>query len=134
MQLNIDLIRDILLKAELNPFEILVSNDYFFDESDENYQKPKEFSCYSDEEIEYHVKYLEKTDFLKTKLSCGRKIKVTDLTTKSHIFVSNIKNIENWNKIKEISDNIGSSSIETLIKISEKLISKLIENHFIQFQ
>ena len=30
MQLNIDLIRDILLKAELNPFEILVSNDYFF--------------------------------------------------------------------------------------------------------
>ena len=42
-------------------------------------------------------------------------------------FLEGIGNDENWNKIKEISNNIGSTSINTLIEISEKLISKLID-------
>ena len=69
-----------------------------------------------------------------TKADYGKLIDILDLTVKGHNFVSNIKNDENWNKIKEISDNIGSSSVETLIKISDKLISELIDNQFIQHQ
>ena len=54
------------------------------------------------------------------------------MMTGFHMEKKNIKNDENWNKIKEISDNISSSSVETLIKISDKLISGLINNQFIQ--
>ena len=124
MRLNPDLIRDILLKAELESYSILGSGDGWFDDDEKNYQKPKELSSYSDKEI----------DLLITKADYGKLIDILDLTVKGHNFVSNIKNDENWNKIKEISDNIGSSSVETLIKISDKLISELIDNQFIQHQ
>lgn len=134
MQLNPDLIRDILLKAELGSYSILGSDDGWFDDDEKNYQKPKELSSYSDKEIEYHVNYLKEIELLITKVNYGKLIDILDLTVKGHDFVSNIKNDENWNKIKEISDNIGSSSVETLIKISDKLISELIDNQFIQHQ
>lgn len=127
MQLNPDLIRDILLKAELGSYSILGSADGWFDDDGKNYQKPKELSSYSDKEIEYHVNYLNEIELLITKVNYGKLIDILDLTVKGHDFVSNIKNDENWNKIKEISDNIGSSSVETLIKISDKLISELID-------
>lgn len=134
MQLSPDLIRDILLKAELGSYSILGSDDGWFDDDEKNYQKPKELSSYSDKEIEYHVNYLKEIELLITKVNYGKLIDILDLTVKGHDFVSNIKNDENWNKIKEISDNIGSSSVETLIKISDKLISELIDNQFIQHQ
>jgi hypothetical protein len=134
MQINPDLIRDILLKAELGSYSILGSADGWFDDDGKNYQKPKELSSYSDKEIEYHVNYLNEIELLITKVNYGKLIDILDLTVKGHDFVSNIKNDENWNKIKEISDNIGSSSVETLIKISDKLISELIDKQFIQHQ
>lgn len=119
MRLNPDLIRDILLKAELESYSILGSGDSWFDDDEKNYQKPKELSNYSDKEIEYHVKHLKEIDLLITKADYGKLIDILDLTVKGHNFVSNIKNDENWNKIKEISD---------------KLISELIDNQFIQHQ
>ena len=134
MQINPDLIRDILLKAELGSYSILGSADGWVDDDGKNDQKPKELSSYSDKEIEYHVNYLNEIELLITKVNYGKLIDILDLTVKGHDFVSNIKNDENWNKIKEISDNIGSSSVETLIKISDKLISELIDKQFIQHQ
>ena len=125
---------EILLKAELGTYSILGSGDGWFDDDEKNYQKPKELSSYSDKEIEYHVKYLKEIDLLITKANYGKLINILDLTVKGHNFVSNIKNDENWNKIKEISDNIGSSSVETLIKISDKLISKLIDKEISLYQ
>ena len=134
MRLNPDLIRNILLKTELGSFEVLSSINYddWFSHGKKEYQKPQEFLNFSDIEIEYHVDYLIKSDFITTKATYGNTIDISDLTIKGHNFVSNIKNDENWNKIKEISDNIGSSSVETLIKISDRLISELINNQFTQ--
>ena len=143
MQLNPDLIRDILLKAELGSFKILKNNDndvnFFkllkdkntlkqFEEEKEKYQKPEEFLSYSNREIEYHTLFLKEAELIVIeKNSITVTLKISDLTVAGHNFVSNIRNDKNWNKIKEISNNIGSTSINALIEISEKLISKLID-------
>lgn len=143
MQLNPDLIRDILLKAELGSFKILKKNDndvnFFkllkdkntlkqFEEEKEKYQKPEEFLSYSNREIEYHTLFLKEAELIVIeKNSITVTLEISDLTVAGHNFVSNIRNDKNWNKIKEISNNVGSTSINTLIEISEKLILKLID-------
>ena len=143
MQLNPDLIRDILLKAELGSFKILKKNDndvnFFkllkdkntlkqFEEEKEKYQKPEEFLSYSNREIEYHTLFLKEAELIVIeKNSITVTLEISDLTVAGHNFVSNIRNDKNWNKIKEISNNVGSASINTLIEISEKLILKLID-------
>ena len=143
MQLNPDLIRDILLKAELGSFKILKNNDndvnFFkllkdkntlkqFEEEKEKYQKPEELLSYSNREIEYHTLFLKEAELIVIKKnSITVTLEISDLTVAGHNFISNIRNDKNWNKIKEISNNVGSTSINTLIEISEKLISKLID-------
>ena len=143
MQLNPDLIRDILLKAELGSFKILKNNDndvnFFkllkdkntlkqFEEEKEKYQKPEEFLSYSNREIEYHTLFLKEAELIVIeKNSITVTLEISDLTVAGHNFVSNIRYDKNWNKIKEISNNVGSTSINTLIEISEKLILKLID-------
>ena len=143
MQLNPDLIRDILLKAELGSFKILKNDDndvnFFkllkdkntlkqFEEEKEKYQKPEEFLSYSNREIEYHTLFLKEAELIVIeKNSITVTLEISDLTVAGHNFVSNIRNDKNWNKIKEISNNVGSTSINTLIEISEKLILKLID-------
>lgn len=143
MQLNPDLIRDILLKAELGSFKILKNDDddvnFFkllkdkntlkqFEEEKEKYQTPEEFLSYSNREIEYHTLFLKEAELIVIKKnSINVTLEISDLTVAGHNFVSNIRNDKNWNKIKEISNNVGSTSINTLIEISEKLISKLID-------
>ena len=143
MQLNSDLIRDILLKAELGSFKILKNNDndvnFFkllkdkntlkqFEEEKEKYQKPEEFLSYSNREIEYHTLFLKEAELIVIKKnSITVTLEISDLTVAGHNFISNIRNDKNWNKIKEISNNVGSTSINTLIEISEKLILKLID-------
>ena len=143
MQLNPDLIRDILLKAELGSFKILKNNDndvnFFkllkdkntlkqFEEEKEKYQKPEELLSYSNREIEYHTLFLKEAELIVIeKDSITVTLEISDLTVAGHNFISNIRNDKNWNKIKEISNNVGSTSINTLIEISEKLVSKLID-------
>ena len=140
MQLNPDLIRDILLKAELGSFKILKNDDddvNFFKllkdkntlkQFEEKYQKPEEFLSYSNREIEYHTLFLKEAELIVIKKnSINVTLEISDLTVAGHNFVSNIRNDKNWNKIKEISNNVCSTSINTLIEISEKLISKLID-------
>jgi DNA repair ATPase RecN len=150
MELNPDLIRDILLKAELGSFKILKNDDddvnFFkllkdkntlkqFEEEKEKYQKPEEFLSYSNREIEYHTLFLKEAELIVIeKNSITVTLKISDLTVAGHNFVSNIRNDKNWNKIKEISNNIGSTSINALIEISEKLISKLIDKEISLYQ
>lgn len=150
MELNPDLIRDILLKAELGSFKILKNDDddvnFFkllkdkntlkqFEEEKEKYQKPEEFLSYSNREIEYHTLFLKEAELIVIKKnSINVTLKISDLTVAGHNFVSNIRNDKNWNKIKEISNNIGSTSINALIEISEKLISKLIDKEISLYQ
>ena len=150
MQLNPDLIRDILLKAELGSFKILKNDDddvnFFkllkdkntlkqFEEEKEKYQKPEEFLSYSNREIEYHTLFLKEAELIVIKKnSINVTLEISDLTVAGHNFVSNIRNDKNWNKIKEISNNIGSTSINALIEISEKLISKLIDKEISLYQ
>ena len=150
MQLNPDLIRDILLKAELGSFKILKNNDndvnFFkllkdkntlkqFEEEKEKYQKPEEFLSYSNREIEYHTLFLKEAELIVIeKNSITVTLEISDLTVAGHNFVSNIRNDKNWNKIKEISNNVGSTSINTLIEISEKLILKLIDKEISLYQ
>ena len=150
MELNPDLIGDILLKAELGSFKILKNDDddvnFFkllkdkntlkqFEEEKEKYQKPEEFLSYSNREIEYHTLFLKEAELIVIeKNSITVTLKISDLTVAGHNFVSNIRNDKNWNKIKEISNNIGSTSINALIEISEKLISKLIDKEISLYQ
>ena len=150
MRLNPDLIRDILLKAELGSFKILKNDDddvnFFkllkdkntlkqFEEEKEKYQKPEAFLSYSNREIEYHTLFLKEAELIVIKKnSITVTLEISDLTVAGHNFVSNIRNDKNWNKIKEISNNVGSTSINTLIEISEKLISKLIDKEISLYQ
>ena len=133
MQLNIDLIRDILLKTELGSFKFSKKYNNWDEDKEYNYSKSKDFPNYLNIEVEYHLNFLKEVELLILELKYGT-YEIFDLTVKGHSFVSNIRNIENWNKIKDISNNVGSSSIETLIKISEKLISELIDKQINQYQ
>lgn len=106
MQLNPDLIRDILLKAELGSFKILKNNDndvnFFkllkdkntlkqFEEEKEKYQKPEEFLSYSNREIEYHTLFLKEAELIVIeKNSITVTLEISNLTVAGHNFVSNI--------------------------------------------
>lgn len=124
MKLNPDCIRDILFTIEDNTS----FSEYMRVDSECSYEK---LSSYSYEEILYHIKQCELTGFI-TKVSwyLNGSCMIHDLSPSGHKFIADIRSDTNWNKTKEISKKIGSSSLDTLKQISIGVISELIKNQF----
>ena len=78
--------------------------------------------------IEENSVILSKYGFLKEHINLVNRY---ELTPEGHLFLADIKNDENWLKIKEISDKIGFSSLDSIKEIISYLRKSLINDCFI---
>ena len=119
MRLNPDCIRDILLYLE---DKIDAENDCVsFNELVDNLGK------YNRNMLYYHVNQISKHDFVDDVMYASNEpLFISDLTPKGHEFLANIRSNTKWNKVKGISEKIGSTSLDAIIQISSNVITDLI--------
>lgn len=123
MKLNPDCIRDVLLYVEGNTS----LQEFVYVGPDEI---PSELSCYSPDEVMYHIKQAELSRLIDTAswdLDGGCIIKY--LLPEGHQFLSNIHEENNWKKTKEIAKAVGSNSLDVLKDIASNVIATLIQSH-----
>ena len=140
--MNLDCIRDILLEVEeklfisverkvkwggegyypYDDFEIIVSSHL------SSHNDLKYLSKYSPDKIKENSVILSKYGLLKEHINIVNRY---ELTPEGHLFLADIKNDENWLKIKEISDKIGFSSLDSIKEIISYLRKSLINDCFI---
>lgn len=85
--------------------------------------------------IKYTVKYLEEADLLdaliiEADMAPVLGFRIYDIKPLGHEFISNIRNDTIWNNVKDFSKKVGSTSIRSLISISEIVVSETIKNTF----
>ena len=124
MKLNPDCIRAILLTIEENTDN----------KKGLCYSNKEEFpllAVYTENEVRYHINQCElsKLIIITTKF-LGGKMLISDLSPKGHEFLANVQNDNNWNKTKEIANQIGSYSLDALKQIATGVITKLISSKF----
>lgn len=74
--------------------------------------------------VPYHVRYLEMKNMIYLP---DKKIPDTyDLTPDGHEFLANIREDNNWNKIKTISSSIGFASLKVISSIAEGVATAAI--------
>lgn len=127
MKFNKDCVRDILLKCEV----LLILND----DGEMNYVRSEELHAnlpdYSLAEIKYTVKKMKEAGLLEVivindDISSLVDFLIEDITINGHEFIENIRNDNNWNKVKGIAKNVGAASLEVLSDISKQVISQAI--------
>ncbi|KYN77170.1 hypothetical protein A0J52_09930 [Clostridium sporogenes] len=125
MKLNPDCIRDILITIEENTgFNSYMS----YPNHNINY---KLLSSYSQNEVLYHLKQCELSELV-TKIHwyIDGTCTITDLSPEGHKFLADIRSDTTWNRTKEISKKVGSSSISALKEIATSVIAELIKSQF----
>lgn len=121
MKLNPDCIRDILIAVESLP------NANYHSRFDE-YSIPNEFPNYTYDEVMYHIRQCELSGFFyKASGSISGSYDVHDLSPLGHQFLADIRSDTIWSKTKSIAHQIGSNSLDTLIKISTGVLAELIK-------
>ena len=124
MKLNPDCIRDILIIVESLPS---ISFTFTFDEDSIAEYLPN----YSYDEVIYHLRQCELCGFFyRASFSMNRTCTVTDLSPKGHQFLADIRSDNIWKKTKNVATQIGSFSLDTLVKISSAVITELIKQQF----
>lgn len=126
MKLNQDLIRNILLTTEE---QITYSKILIINWDKEENQKLNLLATYTSDEIFYHLQQASKSNLIEAKFNEDF-ISVLDLTPKGHSYLENIRNDNNWAKIKSIANNLGTKSLDAMIQISSNVITELIKSHF----
>lgn len=123
MRLNPDCIRDILLSVEdLTGIDRVI---VFTDNSSINLNK------YSTEEVAYHINQCEYSGLIiVSSRFLGGGCLIRDLTPNGHQFLADIRSDSTWNTTKEISKNIGTSSLDALKQIATGVVTELIKNQF----
>ena len=123
--MDIDCIRDILLQVEETPFTV-------YRDSDENDEKDSELSFidkYDDKTLLYHINLANELGLIKASICMGMS-SVLDLSAQGHLFLADIREENVWNKTKEISKQIGASSLDTVKQIAVNVVSSLISGYF----
>ena len=123
--MDIDCIRDILLQVEETPFTV-------YRDSDENDEKDSELSFidkYDDKTLLYHINLANELGLIKASICMGMS-SVLDLSAQGHLFLADIREENVWNKTKEISKQIGASSLDTVKQIAVNVVSSLISRYF----
>ncbi|MEG2342472.1 MAG: DUF2513 domain-containing protein [Bacilli bacterium] len=123
MKLNPDCVRDILLSIEelTGIGKVIVFST----------AKNLNLDQYSDEEIAYHIQQCEYSSLIivSSRFINGGCI-IRDLTPSGHEFLANIRSNNNWNKTKEISKKVGSTSLNVMSQIAANVISELLKKSF----
>ena len=122
MRLNHDLIRNILLLVESLDYQqkIVIEN---------NLENPY-LQAYSEDEILYHVEYLSDDGLIDTPAFADGVTVISDLTPYGHNFLENIRNDNNWSRIKKIAEYLGTKSMDALVQIASNVITELIRHKF----
>jgi hypothetical protein len=123
MRLNPDCIRDIL-------FYIEEHTDYLcwvsFPRNPQNFNIKLE-NDYPANVILYHLELCKEYGYIEFPNSQPMgEIQIKRLSVSGHEFLENIRNNNTWNKTKEISQKLGTSSLNFISQIASNVISDLI--------
>ncbi len=119
MRLNPDCVRDVLMAVEAN-----TSFRHVMEFEEENFNRYQQFKKYTFEEVAYHLVQCNLSGYFtqfREYTDCS--FAITDLSPKGHEFLANIRNDNNWKKIKDTAQKIGSFSLSILADIAKDLIT-----------
>ena len=125
MKLDLDCIRDILLTVEENTGY----NEYMtVSETSMEYSLLKK---HDNKQIMYHIIQSEKANLIEAEqIDLAGNILIKDLTPYGHKFIANIRENSNWNKIKKIANEVGTTSLEAIMQIAINVIGGIITSKF----
>lgn len=124
MKLNVDCVRDILLYLE---DKIDTINDCVdFDELCSEFANK-----YDRNTLHYHINQISKSKLVDSVFYCDDEPElINDLSPAGHEFIANIRSNTVWNKTKDISKNIGCTSLNAFKDIASNVITELITSQF----
>ncbi|MDD3137573.1 MAG: DUF2513 domain-containing protein [Lachnospiraceae bacterium] len=122
MKLNIDCMRAVLLELEKVPFgEDLRINDLKLSLSD-----------YSPDDVDYSCIMLDQAGYIDALIrsyeSRSLVLLISDITFTGHQFLANIKNDNNWVKIKEKLQVVGSTSLDIVSQVAVGVATSVIRS------
>lgn len=115
MKLNPDCIRDLLLRVE-------ETTDFTTSDTPSDFRPL--LDNYSGNEILYHLKQCKQSGLIEIKFTAGYSFIIRDLTPAGHNFLANIRQNDNWSKIKNHAKKVGSFSLDVLKSIAVEVITK----------
>ena len=126
MKLNPDCIRDILISVE----EATDGSSVFRYGKDN--VKHEHLKKYEHNEIFYHMQQCKMAGLIVgfQPFDDGDCVLIMDLSPDGHEFLANVRQDSIWNKTKEISAKVGSSSLSTLMQIAINVVTSLINGYF----
>lgn len=126
MKLNPDCIRDILLTVEN---ETNFNNYLEYEKS--TYSKFKLLAKYNHDEIIYHISQCDKSHLIDDVeyYEVGDFIIIKDLSPEGHKFLADIRSDTVWKHVKNISKDIGVSSLSALTQIATGVVTTIIKSH-----
>ena len=142
MRLNIDCVRDILLCVEENTdlrrhccfydLNFMPTPTYVWDKPEEPaaYQKAL-LQKYSNVVLAYHIHYCIECDLIvESEYTNAYCTFISDLTPMGHDFIANMRNDTFYNKVKEISKELGLNTLNDLIQIATHCASTIVKSYF----
>lgn len=83
--------------------------------------------------IKYSVLKMEEANLINARIysyddSIIGEFLITDITYFGHEFIEQIKDDNNWNKVKDVAKKVGSSSIDILLQIAAGVLTNKINN------
>lgn len=127
MELNKDCVRDILLKCE----ELLQMNDDGTMNVLQSGDLKEVLPDYDLSVIKYSVLKMDEADLINARIisfddSIVGEFLIFDITYFGHEFIEQIKDDNNWNKVKDVAKKVGSSSIDILLQIATGVLTNKI--------
>lgn len=127
LELNKDCVRDILLKCE----ELLQMNDDGTMNTLQSGDLKEVLPDYDLSVIKYSVLKMDEADLINARIisfddSIVGEFLIFDITYFGHEFIEQIKDDNNWNKVKDVAKKVGSSSIDTLLQIATGVLTNKI--------
>lgn len=127
LELNKDCVRDILLKCE----ELLQMNDDGTMNTLQSGDLKEVLSDYDLSVIKYSVLKMDEADLINARIisfddSIVGEFLIFDITYFGHEFIEQIKDDNNWNKVKDVAKKVGSSSIDILLQIATGVLTNKI--------
>lgn len=123
MELNKDCVRDVLLSCE----ELLKMDEEGYMNSLSHEELEQMLPNYKTEDIIYTVVKLKEAGFLDVKVTRASgnilvDVRINDITFTGHEFLNDIRDDNNWKKVKEIAKSVGAFSINMIAQIAVGVI------------
>lgn len=123
MELNKDCVRDVLLSCE----ELLKMDEEGYMNSLSHEELEQVLPNYKTEDIIYTVVKLKEAGFLDVKVTRASgnilvDVRINDITFTGHEFLNDIRDDNNWKKVKEIAKSVGAYSINMIAQIAVGVI------------